>query len=330
MKSLLLAIESSCDDSSIAIICTKSLKCVFYQKISQESEHSGFGGVVPELASRLHTKALCDICAKAKPFFSQLCAVAVTTTPGLSVSLLGGITLAKTLSSELKIPLISTNHLLGHIYSLFLDKSHDFSGLGVLLVSGGHTMVIDMDEGHPKVLSSTLDDSFGESFDKVAKMLGMGYPGGLLIQNLALKAKAKNLSFTLPMQRSKSLDYSFSGLKNQVRLKILQTPDLDEEQKAEIAYAFEEAATNHILDKLKRLFAKRRFASFGVVGGAGANLCLRQKLALLCKAYDTRLVCAPLEFCSDNALMIARTACEQYKQKDFADIKEELLFSKPL
>lgn len=325
MKSLLLAIESSCDDSSLAIIDINTFECVFEQKISQESQHACFGGVVPELAARLHAKALPDILAKTKPFLKDLVAVSATNTPGLSVSLLSGICMAKTLSMLLDIPLIGTNHLIGHVYSLFLDKKEDFSNLGVLLVSGGHTMVINMSEKNPIVLSKSLDDSFGESFDKSAKLLGFSYPGGEKIQALALKARLKNIKFTLPMLRNKSFDYSFSGLKNQVRLKVQEQP-LSEELKAEIAYAFEEAATEHIIYKLKKLLQTTNFKSFGVVGGAAANLKLRFKLEALCKEYSLKLHLAPLSHCSDNALMIARAAISQYHKKDFSSFKEELLF----
>lgn len=323
MKDLLLAIESSCDDSSIAVINIQNLECLFHEKISQEQDHEGFGGVVPELAARLHAKALPKILEKCKPYFPYLAAVAATCSPGLSVSLLGGISMAKTLAMLLKVPLIGVNHLEGHIYSLFLDSEADFKGLGVLLVSGGHTLVADMDAGGV-ILSRSLDDSFGESFDKVSRMLGMGYPGGERVQNLALKARSKTLRFTLPMTRNKSYDYSFSGLKNQVRLEVLKK----NHEKAELAYAFEEAATEHILYKLKRLFKQKSFKSFGVVGGAAANLKLRLKLGKLCEENDCKLILAPLKYCSDNAVMIARCARQQYLQGDFASFKDELLFAK--
>ena len=195
---------------------------VHYEKISQEKEHAKYGGVVPELAARLHTAALPAVILRAKEHFKALKAIAVTNEPGLSVSLLPGIVAAKALCAALNLPLISVNHLVGHIYSLFLSEQIKLP-LGVLLVSGGHTMILDISEtGVISVLGATSDDSFGESFDKSAKMLGLGYPGGPQIQNLALKGDDRAYDFSLPLKGTKRLEYSFSGLKNQVRLACLE------------------------------------------------------------------------------------------------------------
>lgn len=189
---MIFAIESSCDDSSVALMDIDTLELKYHRKISQEAEHSIYGGVVPELASRLHTEALPALLEGVKPYFNQIKAVAVTNTPGLSVSLLPGISMAKAVALALNVPLIGVNHLIGHIYSLFLQSQMSF-GFGVLLVSGGHTMVLDIsDSGVISVLAATSDDSFGESFDKAAKMLGFGYPGGVFIQNSALKCEDKD------------------------------------------------------------------------------------------------------------------------------------------
>lgn len=325
MKNLILAIESSCDDSSIAIINKDNLQCLFHQKISQEEEHSSYGGVVPELAARLHSAALPNILEKCKNHFNQLCAIAVTNEPGLSVSLLSGISMAKTLASALNLPLIAINHLKGHIYSLFLEEKI-LLNMGILLVSGGHTMVLKLDhEGFIHILAQTQDDSFGESFDKVAKMMNLGYPGGVIIENLAKKASLKNIHFNTPLKHSKDIGYSFSGLKNAVRLEILKHENLNETIKTEIAYAFENTACEHILDKLEKIFKIEKFKNFGVVGGASANLNLRSRLDQLCQKYNCSLKLAPLKYCSDNALMIARAAVDAYERKDFININEEIL-----
>lgn len=328
MKNLILAIESSCDDSSIAIIDKNTLECKFYKKISQELDHSIYGGVVPELAARLHSEALPKILKQCKEYFKNLCAIAVTNEPGLSVSLLSGISMAKTLASALNLPLIPINHLKGHIYSLFLEKKISLD-MGILLVSGGHTMVLYLkDDGNLELLASTNDDSFGESFDKVAKMMNLGYPGGVIIENLAKNAKLKNISFNIPLKHSKELAYSFSGLKNAVRLEILKHENLSDDIKAEIAYAFENTACDHIMDKLEKIFNLYKFKNFGVVGGASANLNLRSRLQNLCQKYNTNLKLAPLKFCSDNALMIARAAVDAYEKKEFVSIKEDILSPK--
>ena len=321
---------------------------VHYEKISQEEEHAKYGGVVPELAARLHTAALPAVILRAKEHFSALKAVAVTNEPGLSVSLLPGIVAAKALAAALNLPLISVNHLVGHIYSLFLNEQIKLP-LGVLLVSGGHTMILDISEsGVISVLGATSDDSFGESFDKSAKMLGLGYPGGPQIQNLALKGDDKAYDFSLPLKGTKRLEYSFSGLKNQVRLACLELENsripsensripsenssensripseissensrISSQQKANIAASFERVACLHIIDRLKLAFSSQKWARFGVVGGASANLRLRGMLENLCASYDCELLFAPLEYCSDNAAMIARAAVAKYHNKDF-------------
>ena len=323
---------------------------VHYEKISQEQQHAKYGGVVPELAARLHTAALPEVILRAKEHFKALKAIAVTNEPGLSVSLLPGIVAAKALATALNLPLISVNHLVGHIYSLFLSEQIKLP-LGVLLVSGGHTMILDISEtGVISVLGATSDDSFGESFDKSAKMLGLGYPGGPQIQNLALKGDDRAYDFSLPLKGTKRLEYSFSGLKNQVRLACLELensripysviPRLDRgissenskipnensripsQQKANIAASFERVACLHIIDRLKLAFSSQKWARFGVVGGASANLRLRSMLENLCASYDCELLFAPLEYCSDNAVMIARAAVAKYHNKDFCESLE--------
>ena len=325
---------------------------VHYEKISQEKEHAKYGGVVPELAARLHTAALPKVILRAKEHFKALKAIAVTNEPGLSVSLLPGIVAAKALSTALNLPLISVNHLVGHIYSLFLSEQIKLP-LGVLLVSGGHTMILGISEsGVISVLGATSDDSFGESFDKSAKMLGLGYPGGPQIQNLALKGDDRAYDFSLPLKGTKRLEYSFSGLKNQVRLACLELENsripsensripsdnskipsenskipsensrILSQQKANIAASFERVACLHIIDRLKLAFSSQKWARFGVVGGASANLRLRSMLESLCASYDCELLFAPLEYCSDNAAMIARAAVTKYHNKDFCESLE--------
>lgn len=314
---MILGIESSCDDSSLALMSEENFKLLFYEKISQEQEHSKHGGVVPELAARLHTAALPNILEKIKPYFKEISAIAVTNEPGLSVSLIGGVSMAKSLSVALNVPLIGINHLIGHIYSLFLDDEVSLP-LGVLLVSGGHTMILEVDEDRKiDILASTSDDSFGESFDKVAKMMGEGYPGGLIIENLAKNGDKDRFKFTIPLKGDKRVEYSFSGLKNQVRVAIEKLGELSSQDKSDIAYAFQKAACLHIMDKLKVVFKEKKFKKFGVVGGASANLFLRQRLQKLCDEYECKLMLTPLKFCSDNAAMIARAGIDKYKKGEF-------------
>ncbi len=310
---MILSIESSCDDSAIAITDIKTKKLIFHKKISQ-IEHSVYGGVVPELASRLHAKALPLIFEDTKEYFNQLKAVAVTNEPGLSVTLMEGVMMAKAIALALDIPLISINHLKGHIYSLFIEKEEIFPQL-VLLVSGGHTQVIEANSySEMNLLANTLDDSFGESFDKVSKMLGLGYPGGSIIENLAKDGDENRFSFPIPLSQSPKLAFSFSGLKNAVRLEIESLKELSLQDKRDISASFQKSASTHILQKVKKVFKNREVENFAIVGGASANLYLREKIKNLCNQFNIKLYLSELKFCSDNSAMIGRLALEKYKR----------------
>lgn len=326
LEDLILSIESSCDDSAIALTAIETYALIFHQKISQASQHDVFGGVVPELASRLHAEALPRILEKTSPYFGALKAIAVTHEPGLNVTLLEGVMMAKTLSYALNLPLIGVNHLKGHLYSLFLQSEAIFP-LGVLLVSGGHTMLLEA-ESFEKITikAQSLDDSFGESFDKVAKMLSLGYPGGPVVESFA---KMGNATFKLPVPlRSKEhFAFSFSGLKNAVRLEIEARREeaLEETFKQDLCASFQESAITHLLQKCQMFFTEnakniKGWRHFGIVGGASANLALREKLLEMCDFYGVELLLAPLEFCSDNAAMIGRVAVESYKRGEFSRI----------
>ncbi|MCI5968989.1 tRNA (adenosine(37)-N6)-threonylcarbamoyltransferase complex transferase subunit TsaD [Helicobacter sp.] len=327
MQNLILSIESSCDDSSIALIGIDAYTLIFHQKISQEAEHSTFGGVVPELASRLHAESLPLILEKTKPYLSNLKAIAVTNEPGLNVTLLEGVMMAKTLSYALNLPLIGVNHLKGHLYSLFLNSDAIFP-LGVLLVSGGHTMLLEAESFEKiNIKAQSLDDSFGESFDKVAKMLSLGYPGGPIVESCAKKGVTK-FKLPIPLRSKKQFAFSFSGLKNAVRLEIEAKSSegaLEEGFKADLCASFQESAIAHLMQKCKIFFEEnakksRSWKYFGVVGGASANLVLREKIQAMCNFYGVELLLAPLEFCSDNAAMIGRAAVESYRRKEFSKI----------
>lgn len=320
---MILSIESSCDDSSIAITEIETKKLIFHKKISQELEHAKYGGVVPELAARLHAEALPKILQECKPYFDKLKAVAVTNEPGLSVTLMEGVTMAKALSLSLNIPIIAVNHLKGHIYSLFIEKEEHLP-CTVLLVSGGHTQIIEASSlNDMKIVATTMDDSFGESFDKVAKMLDLGYPGGPIIEELAKAADENAYAFPVPLRQSPNIEFSYSGLKNAVRLAIEEKKDsLDDNIKADICASFQKTAVAHIMQKLKKYFKRSAPSSFAIVGGASANLSLRGQVEELCKKYECELFLAPLKFCSDNAAMIGRIAVEQYNAGEFISMDE--------
>lgn len=319
---MILAIESSCDDSSISITKIDTLELVFHKKISQELQHSIYGGVVPELAARLHIEALPKILQECKEYFKDLKAVAVTNAPGLSVTLTEGVAMAKAISIALNIPIIAVNHLKGHIYSLFIEKDAIFP-ITVLLVSGGHTQIVEAQSlTQMSVLARTLDDSFGESFDKVSKMLNLGYPGGPIVQEYSLKGDMNRFDFPIPLSQSPKIEFSYSGLKNAVRLQIenLERTTLTQQDKYDISASFQKTAVEHIMQKLRKLFKQKSIKNFAIVGGASANLFLRSQIEKLCEKYDTNLYLSPLKYCSDNAAMIGRVAVEQFKQQDFTSI----------
>jgi len=316
---MILSIESSCDDSAIAITEIKTKKLLFHKKISQELEHSVYGGVVPELAARLHAEALPKILEQTKPYFKDLKAVAVTSTPGLAVTLIEGVTMAKAISVALNIPLIGVNHLIGHIYSLFIEKEAVFP-LTVLLVSGGHTQVMEVKSlTNIKTIAKSMDDSFGESFDKVAKMMSLGYPGGPVIEKLAKDGDRKKFNFTVPLLQNKKLAFSYSGLKNAVRLAVEKS---DKDDYADIAASFEHIATKHITHKLKKYFQTTIPKNFAIVGGASANLYLRGQIEELLAPFKAKLFLSELKYCSDNAAMIGRVAIEMYEQKIFSSLEK--------
>jgi N6-L-threonylcarbamoyladenine synthase len=319
---LILSIESSCDDSSIAITQVETNRLIFHKKISQELQHSVYGGVVPELAARLHVEALPKILEECKEYFPKLKAIAVTNAPGLSVTLMEGVTMAKALALSLDIPLIAVNHLKGHIYSLFIEKDSIFP-LTVLLVSGGHTQIIEVNSlSDMKILATTMDDSFGESFDKVAKMLDLGYPGGPVIQELSFSGDNEKFDFPVPLRQSPRIEFSYSGLKNAVRVEIEKQGILSDEIKADICASFQKTAVEHIMQKLKKLFKQKAPKNFAIVGGASANTCLRGEVENLCEKHGATLMLSELKYCSDNAAMIGRVAVEQYKVHNFIAIDE--------
>jgi len=318
---MILSIESSCDDSAIAITEIATNKLLFHKKISQELEHSVYGGVVPELAARLHAEALPKILEQCEEYLPKLKAVAVTSTPGLAVTLVEGVTMAKAIAVALSIPIIGVNHLIGHIYSLFIEQETVFP-LTVLLVSGGHTQVMEVKNLQEiTTVAKSMDDSFGESFDKVAKMMGLGYPGGPLIQELAKDGDRLKHNFTVPLHQSPLIAFSYSGLKNAVRLAV-EKANGDTTQYKDIAASFEHIATKHLTMKLKKYFKTVRPQNFAIVGGASANLYLRSQIEELLKPHNARLILSQLQYCSDNAAMIGRVATDMYNAGMFSSVQE--------
>jgi len=318
---LILSIESSCDDSSIALTDIDTLEVVEHLKISQEKQHSEYGGVVPELASRLHAVALPNLLEKLKPYFSQIKAVAVTTHPGLSVSLHEGVAMAKSVVTFLEIPIIGVNHLKGHVYSLFIEKEAKLPLL-ILLVSGGHTQILEVSSyDSMKILATTIDDSVGEAYDKVAKMLDLGYPGGPIIEQLAREGDENRFAFPVPMQNSPLVAFSLSGLKNAVRLQIEALgEEISHKDRCDIAASFQKAVLKHLLQKSKKVFKQNSYKNFAIVGGVSANRYIKDGFSKLCKEFNKDLLEVDLKYTSDNAAMIGRWAVEAFREKKYDEV----------
>jgi N6-L-threonylcarbamoyladenine synthase len=326
---VILSIESSCDDSSLALTEIKSKKLIWHKKISQEQEHSKFGGVVPELASRLHAVALPKLLEEIKEYLDTLKAIAVTTNPGLSVTLNEGVIMAKGVATFRGISIIPVNHLKAHIYSLFINKN-TFFPLLVLLISGGHTMIIKAKNiTDMEILATSLDDSIGEAFDKVAKMLGLGYPGGPIVEEKAKKGDEERFNFPIPLRNSPLLAFSLSGLKNAVRVEIEKLggkENLTQEDICDICASFQKAVTIHLLQKTKKILKKEPIKDIALVGGVSANLYIREKLEQVLKTFNKRLLTPSLEFCSDNAAMVGRYGIDAFEKKIFVDPKNLKVF----
>lgn len=317
---MILAIESSCDDSSVSVTNIETKELLFHKKISQEVDHCQYGGVVPELAARLHATALPKIIESAKEFFPSLKAIAVTNEPGLTVSLAEGVMAAKALSLALDIPLIPIHHLKGHIYSLFINKETLFP-IHALITSGGHTQIVYAKSYHEiEEIGTTMDDSIGESFDKVAKMLGLGYPGGPIVEKRAKLGDESSYNFPVPLMRNPDIAFSYSGLKNSVRVEIEKEP-LNEEKIDNICASFQKSAVRHITHKTEKFFERESVKNFAVVGGVSANIYLREKLESLCKKYAVNFLSTDLQYTADNAAMIGRAAIDIYGQEHEENFK---------
>ena len=305
---LVLGIESSCDETGIALYDSKK-GLLGHTLHSQIELHSFYGGVVPELASRDHIKyiiPLIDQLLKDNSISINLIdSIAYTAGPGLSGALLVGSSLAEALSYSLNIPSIPVHHLEGHLLAPMLEEDKPSFPFIALLVSGGHTQLIDVkDIGQYDILGDTLDDAAGEAFDKTAKLLGLGYPGGAALSELANKGIAK-FDLPRPLFYTHGLDFSFSGLKTAVLTLVKKQPKLTNSVRANIAFTFQESITDVLVKKSIKALKKTGYKSIVVSGGVGANKKLREKLILHSKSENFKAYFPKLEFCTDNGAMIA-------------------------
>lgn len=318
----ILGIESSCDETSMSIIkngCEEIATTV----LTQMDTHAKFGGVVPEIASRMHTEnitmVLEDVLNKAKMSVDDMDAIAVTYAPGLLGGLLVGVEFAKVLSYVYKKPLIATHHIAGHIYANNLVKKLEFPLLA-LVVSGGHTELVLMEGDYKfKVLGATLDDAAGECFDKVARVLGLPYPGGPNVEKLAGSGKP---TYHLPVPMiNDSLNFSFSGLKSAViNLNHNELQRGNEIRKEDLACSFQTVAVEELVKKSKMAIEKYNIERMILAGGVSASKYLRSEMQKMCDELNVDLSVPPMKYCTDNAAMIACAAYPQYISKDFADL----------
>ncbi len=307
---LILGLESSCDETSVAVL-EEGRICRVNLVSSQVALHEKYGGVVPEVACRAHMEVLNPLLQEALDQagtrLADLDAVAVTHGPGLVGAVLLGVAAAKTLAGLLEIPLIGVNHLEGHLYSTFLEHSDVELPLVCLLVSGGHTQIVEMTTpGAYRVLGSTRDDAAGEAFDKVAKALGLGYPGGPRVEEAARRGDPSRLHLPRPMLEA-GCEFSFSGLKTAV-LVHLQSPDRVSVD--DLCASFQEAVVDVLVTKTLRAARECRARTVAVAGGVAANSALRHRMEEACRKAGIPLRSPSMGLCTDNAAMIARAGWE--------------------
>ena len=313
-----LGIETSCDETGIAVYDSDRgllADCLY----SQVGIHASYGGVIPELASRDHIRktlplikeAIKDASIKA----SELDGVAYTAGPGLVGALLVGAAIGRSLAMGWGVPAIGVHHMEGHLLAPMLEPNPPAFPFVALLVSGGHTQLVRADGiGRYELLGESLDDAAGEAFDKVGKMLGLPYPGGPHLEKLAKYGKTGRYEFPRPMTNRPGLDFSFSGLKTFVRNTIIEQSkggELDEQTRADIARAFQEAVVATIVIKCRRALEQTGLRSLIIAGGVSANTFLREELETSLEKITSQLFYAQLKFCTDNGAMIAYAGCQR-------------------
>ena len=326
----ILCIETTCDETAAAIV-TGDLKVLASVVASQEKLHEQFNGVVPEIAARAHVERILpviDQTLKQADFsLDQLDAVAVANTPGLSGSLLVGLVAAKSLCLANDLPLIAINHLHTHVYACQLSSPSPVFPCVGMIVSGGHTHLYKYDDAlTSQYLGGTIDDAAGEAFDKVASMLGLPYPGGPAISKIAVDGNSDAYKFPRSFFHEDRLDFSFSGLKTAVRYAIggpgcgdVSDIKLSSEQVANLGASFQQAVVDCLVRKSIQAIQQTGLKNLCVGGGVAANGLLRKQLAIACKEKEITLHIAPLQYCTDNAVMAA-IAVERFKAGLFEDL----------
>lgn len=324
----ILAIESSCDDTSAAVLCGDR---ILSNAIASQKVHEQYGGVVPELASRAHQQNIVPVVdaaiRNAGIDKSGIDAVAFTRGPGLLGSLMVGVSFAKSFAQALSIPLIEVNHLQAHVLSHFIKENDDSQvpkfPFICLLVSGGHTQILllrsyfDME-----VLGQTIDDAAGEAIDKAAKIMDLGYPGGPIIDRLAKEGKPDAYHFATP--NIPGNDYSFSGIKTSflyfLRDRLAEDPEYIEKHKADLCASIQQCIVGFLIKKLERAVKQTGVRQIAIAGGVSANSLLRSELQRLGDRHHWQVFIPKFQFCTDNAAMVGIAGYFKYHQGEFADI----------
>jgi len=309
---LILAFESSCDDTSVAIVDTRYQ--VLCNLISSQPEHEAFGGVLPELASRLHMRNIMRLTEaafrKSGLSYSDIDAVAVSINPGLIGSLIVGLAFAKSFAWALKIPLLTVNHMLAHVFSNFIQDPSIKAPFLALVVSGGHTELVHFeDQLSFKIVGKTVDDAAGETFDKSAKIMGLGFPGGPIIDKLAKDGNPAFVTFPRGLDRKGNYNFSYSGTKTAVMNHVRQLdPEELETHKADLAASIQQAIIEPLIKKSLAWARENAIADILLAGGVAANSALRDQLSAKADKYGIRVHYPGLKLCMDNAAMVAAAA----------------------
>ncbi|UAA38048.1 tRNA (adenosine(37)-N6)-threonylcarbamoyltransferase complex transferase subunit TsaD [Paraneptunicella aestuarii] len=329
-----LGIETSCDETGVAVYdCEQGL--LSHALYSQVKLHADYGGVVPELASRDHIRKLVPLVqkalAEANCVASDIDGIAYTRGPGLVGALLVGSSFARSLSFGWNVPAIGVHHMEGHLLAPMLDDPAPEFPFVALLVSGGHSMMVRVDGiGEYETLGETLDDAAGEAFDKTAKLLGLDYPGGPVLAKMAEQGTPGRFVFPRPMTDRPGLDFSFSGLKTFAAntIKAVESENasegLTEQDKADIALAFQTAVVETLAIKCRRALQHTGLKRLVIAGGVGANSALRSELKAMTRKLQGQVYYPRLEFCTDNGAMIAFAGAQRLKAGQCGDISEQV------
>ena len=320
----ILAFESSCDDTSVAIVDTDYN--VIVNLISSQPEHLEFGGILPELASRLHLKNIVTLTKAALNAsmlnLQDISAIAVSINPGLIGSLIVGLAFAKGLAWSLSLPLITVNHILSHIFANFIEHKAVEPPFLALVVSGGHTELVHFDTLTTfTVVGKTLDDAAGESFDKAAKLLGLGFPGGPAIDELAQKGNPNFIKFPRALPQKNNFNFSYSGLKTSIRTWLVnQNPETLQAKLPDIAASVQQAIIEPLVHKTVLWARQHKIPYILLAGGVAANSALRQQLTAASAKYGIKVFYPSNTLCMDNAAMVGAAAIPKFLAKNYAPL----------